>query len=135
MPCDEVRNIPQSILAALAEALEQNGYVAERQRREFTEVARFFNGQGLDVMPIKGMALDLTVYRKVCMERGDVDLLLRYSGGCAKEINPEQARNFFLGITSYFECEIHHHDVNLIGILPVDFDLIWSDASPGIFRG
>jgi hypothetical protein len=131
-----INGMPQSIKGAFVLAAMQNAVFVERQQTEFLQVARFFQDHGMDVMPVKGMALDLTVYREPWYtQSGDVDVLLRYSRSGSSKIDLAEVHAFFLGIKGCFECEIRHHDLNIVAVLPVDFDLIWRDASPLVFRG
>ena len=105
--------------------------VAKRHLREgLWKVLRFFNEKQLDVMLIKGAALDLfgNGYGRYTVSR-DVDLIIR--------AHYQQLREELLmeldEMNSGFPLEYDfysHHDIDMNGALPIDWDRIWADAIP-----
>jgi hypothetical protein len=90
---------------------------------------------GYQVMLLKGLALDLLVYREpwVTVSK-DADLLLRPEPG-RRLADDERAVRLSL-YRSGIECDLlHHHDVDMNGVLPVHFDRIWSAARTVDFHG
>jgi hypothetical protein len=105
----------------------------ERRARRLAEVLARFNQSNIDVMLIKGAAVELLVYDKVCTTPQDLDLVLK--PGREQLTNQTEALIAQLegvGIEyDYFE----HHDVTMNGVLPVDFHQIWEEAVSVTFRG
>lgn len=132
---EEVKDLPQSLVDACLASLVESDSLAELQRSEFVKVAHFFQDRGVEVMPVKGLALDLIVYERAWYTiKADIDLLVRYSRGDEHRIDQREMIALFRKLKTSFECETHHHDLSINGVLPIDFDLIWHDASALVFR-
>ena len=89
---------------------------------------------GLEVMLLKGTALDLLVYQEpwVAASR-DIDLLLRPLPGWQRGEEERRVRRSLY--RSGIECDLgQHHDLDMHGVLPVSFERIWEDARPVRFR-
>ncbi len=90
---------------------------------------------GYQVMLLKGLALDLLVYREpwVTVSR-DADLLLRPEPGRRLAQDEREVRRSLY--RSGIECDLPgHHDVDMNGVLPVRFDRIWEAARAVDFHG
>jgi hypothetical protein len=107
----------------------------ERRAEKLVEVLAYFNAKGIDVMLIKGAALDLLVYEHPWYKAADdVDLVLRQKREDVSEADQTQLMQSLhdTGIEyDYFT----HHDVVLNGLLPIDFNRIWDEASRIEFGG
>ena len=110
--------------------------VAKRHLREgLWKVLRFFNEKQLDVMLIKGAALDLfgNGYGRYTVSR-DVDLIVR----AREEDLPDDVLAQILALSDGFplEYDFHgHHDIDMNGVLPIDWNRIWGDAIPVHYEG
>lgn len=126
----------------------KNGTI-ERFRRSFAEnlaakqsmkdglwrILGFFNERGVDVMLIKGASIDLfgagsgpyTVSR-------DIDLIVR----AREEEVPDDTMAQISALSNGFPLEYDfygHHDVDMNGVLPIDWDRVWADATPIHYAG
>ena len=95
----------------------------------------FLRDQGFEVMLIKGAALDIVVYEHPYYTTPmDIDIVLSVRSEMLTDAQNKcvEDRMHGLGIEyDYFE----HHDVVMNGVLPVDFQRIWDEATPLDFRG
>lgn len=90
---------------------------------------------GYQAMLLKGLALDLLVYREpwVTVSK-DADLLLRPEPGRRLAADEREVRRSLY--RSGIECDLPgHHDVDMNGVLPVRFDRIWAAARAVDFHG
>jgi hypothetical protein len=90
---------------------------------------------GYQVMLLKGLALDLLVYREPWVTTSkDADLLLRPEPGRRLSEDERAVRRSLY--RSGIECDLPgHHDVDMNGVLPVRFDRIWAAARAVDFHG
>ena len=97
-------------------------------REELWRILAFFNGRGLDVMLIKGASIDLfdpgsgpyTISR-------DIDLIIRVH----EDDVPDDTTAKISAASNGFPLEFDfygHHDVDMNGVLPIDWDRVWADA-------
>jgi len=126
----EALHIPEDI----AHKFELNTYsqVIEKKKsaQRLKEALAFFSERGIDVMLAKGIALEQLVYDHPWFTvTQDIDLILkrRLDEISSKELHDIQHTMHNSGIEYDFYS---HHDLNINGALPVDFDHIWSDAYP-----
>jgi hypothetical protein len=129
------QKIPPAIVKKLRRRLQQNIILKEKIAKRIRWALSFFNDRSIDVMIVKGAALDVLVYEQPWYTMmKDVDLIIK---PCRTKIPAaEQAafRTFFhrSGVEyDYFE----HHDIVMNGVLPVDFRRIWDDSSAVDFGG
>ncbi len=125
---------PASVGEKLKKAALNNIIVKEKTYSRLQEVIAHLNDRSIDVMMIKGAALDLLVYEYPWYTVSqDTDVILRREPG-----GFDQAERAYLqsllhktGIEfDYFE----HHDVTLNGALPINFEEIWRDGKQVTFR-
>jgi len=123
-------NIPEDI----THKFELNTYsqVIEKKKsaQQLKEALAFFTERSIDVMLVKGTALEQLVYDQPWFTTAqDIDLILRRR---LEEISPEELHDIQHTMhNSGIEYDFYsHHDLNINGALPVDFDLIWDDAHP-----
>ncbi|MBX2998308.1 MAG: nucleotidyltransferase family protein [Caldilineaceae bacterium] len=88
----------------------------------------FFNRQGIDVMLIKGAALEISVYEQPWYVVHDVDLVIRARLQDLDEAQQQTIHDFFAPLHGFEYDFFHHHDVTMNGVLPVDFEAIWREA-------
>jgi len=103
-------------------AAAHNAIDKERRGRVLGDALAYFAGKSVEVMLIKGAALDVLVYERPYLTVSkDIDIIL------SKKVEVPH----FPGIEYDF---YHHHDTDINGALPVDFDRIWRDSLPIIYR-
>ncbi|MFW6059582.1 MAG: nucleotidyltransferase family protein [Phycisphaeraceae bacterium] len=121
-------DVPRPILMRLKLAQFEKIEEKERARRMLRDVLAFFNSHDMPVMLVKGAALDAVVHEEPWHTTSlDIDVLIRPR---AEEI-PDDLREqvWHFNRTGPFECDFHeHHDLNIDGVLPVDFEAIWRAA-------
>jgi hypothetical protein len=122
------------IPADITHKFELNAYsqVIEKKKaaQRLKESLTFFSKQGIDVMLAKGIALEQLVYDQPWFTAAqDIDLILRRR---LEDISPEELHDIQHTMhNSGIEYDFYtHHDLNINGALPVDFDRIWDDAPP-----
>jgi hypothetical protein len=103
--------------------------ILEAQARDLAAALRFFAGSQIDAMLLKGIALTWFVCEHPWYANpGDVDLLVR-PAATGRNIDWQAAAAYLRTLETSFECESHHHDLTLSGVLPIDFASVWQDAS------
>lgn len=128
------RVLPPAIAHQLQQATYQNIAVKAGVMVKLAEVCAFCQARAIDVMAIKGMALDLLVYAQPWYTVHDVDLILRPVAPLDPAVSGEVER-FFWPLPG-FEYEFDtHHDVTMNGVLAVDFTPIWASARQLEVRG
>lgn len=131
-----VSYIPHSIIAQFEHDLYQNVATKELMRNKTREVLSFFNQNDIDVMLIKGSAMDLLVYDHPWYTvSGDIDIVLRPK---QDEISEKVKRDIdtIIHEIPIFECDYFEHDDVTAGrSFPVNFQRIWEDADKLAFRG
>jgi hypothetical protein len=115
--------------------LGQNLTAKQALTCKLAEVLAFCCEHRLDVLLVKGVALDLLVYGPHAFTTSqDIDLVLRAK---AAELGPAE-RAAIASVTRGYPLEYdyyEHHDITLNGALPVNFDRIWRDAIGVRFEG
>lgn len=123
--------IPQRITRILTNSVSRYVLFEEKKAKAIRDLLQYLNSRSLRSMLVKGAALNLQVYQ--CpwyTESKDADLVI-YNR------RTELADDLLWEISSLahtlkgFEIEVdffEHHDLNMNGILPVDFERIWRDA-------
>jgi hypothetical protein len=126
--------VPPEIVEQLELYFYRNVVIKERVASRLADVLAFFNDHTMDVMLIKGAAVDAVVYEHPWYTlSNDVDLVIREKTGA---VNDRQIAEHLKPDHKYFEWDyFEHHDVVMNGVLPVDFQRIWEDASKSEFRG
>ncbi len=127
--------ITSKVMESFRFEFAQNLVTKQRLAVEIERVLAFFDREGLDVMLVKGAALDLLVYHPhpYTVSR-DVDLIVRRR---EEDISEETLK----GITDLLrhlplEYDFYgHHDLDLNGVLPINFESIWDEANQIQFRG
>lgn len=127
--------VPGEIMARFKADLMANMLAKKRLAHNASRAISFFAAQSLEVMLVKGVALDALVYRQPWFTvLNDIDLVINLK---PEMVSPATYRHFMQQLHAtavefdYFE----HHDVTMNRVLPVDFEQIWADAAPLLFHG
>lgn len=127
--------IPHWIIEQFQLSFAQNLVRKRRLSDKLADTLRFFQQAGIEVMLIKGAAHDLLLHksRPFTVSR-DVDIVIRSS---KEEIKAETLEQI-MSLPNQFPLEFDfesHHDLDLNGVLPIDFGQIWEDAVKIPFTG
>jgi hypothetical protein len=127
--------LPSEIGDQLSRRVAENMLLKEWLAEKLSQGVAFFHRRAIDVMLIKGAALDVLVYNAPWYTVPyDLDLVIRPSRAEVSNQAQKEIRTFFhrSGIEyDYFE----HHDVMMNGVLPIDFHRIWADATQTEVQG
>ncbi len=127
--------MPEEVMKQFRFGFAQNILTKQRLANEIERVMAFFHRVGLDVMLVKGAALDLLIYdpHPYTISR-DVDLVIRRR----KEDIPGEILKGIAELQRHLPLEydfFRHHDLDLNGVLLIDFQGIWEEATKIQFRG
>jgi hypothetical protein len=119
----------------LQRAFFENVLIKAQEAERLAQGIARLRGAGYQVMLLKGLALDLLVYREPWVTTSkDADLLLRPEPGRRLSDDERAVRRSLY--RSGIECDLlTHHDVDMNGVLPVRFDRIWADSRAVDFHG
>lgn len=122
-------NIPQNILRQFRLNLYHNVTSQERNSERLADALIFFERKSIEVMLVKGVALDAVVYDHPWFTVSqDIDIVTK----ARREEVPEETQSeiFNLFDNSDIECDyFEHHDIVMNGTLSVDFHRIWAEAN------
>jgi hypothetical protein len=105
-----------------------NMLAKQKQASRLAEVLAYLHENQIDAMLIKGLALDLCVYRQPWYTvANDIDLVLRSRCPESRSRQQAQVKTRFSGLGVEFEFDTHH-DMTLNQTIPIDFERIWHDA-------
>lgn len=127
--------IPESIVNRYRLFAMRNTVRKEQRVQRTLQALEYFNAQSIDVMLIKGGALDLLVYdHAMLITSNDIDLVLKRH---REEISPAHMQQIMSDMhQSGIEYDFFsHHDMTINGALPVDFERIWREATRIDYRG
>jgi hypothetical protein len=121
--------VPPDIMERFKQCLMRNMLLKEKQAQNLNRALSFFAGRSIDVMLVKGGALDLLVYDRLhSTTLKDLDIVMRIRREDTSEEEYHEFRHFFYerGIEyDYFA----HHDITMNGVLAIDFQRVWRDAN------
>ena len=137
-------NIPSTVLDRFKKTQIRNIFIKQWTEAALEKVLALFNRKGIDVMLVKGEALDYMVYDRPWYTISlDVDLVIRaredeLTQGDRREIlklldDFNRERNPFKKHIEYDFYE--HHDITMNNILTVDWGRIWAEAEKVQIRG
>lgn len=133
--CGAGLSVSPQVSARFEDARLANLVYKELMAKRVAAALAWFNARSIDVMLLKGTALDLLIYDQPWFTRpADIDLVLRCRRNTAAF---EQMRGTTVALlrlkieVNFFE----HHDITMNGALPVDFERIWRDAREVEVRG
>lgn len=128
-------NLKNGVVAKFKRSFADNLVAKHYLREGLWRILRFFNECNLDVMLIKGGALNMLKNgaNRYTVSR-DVDLIIRsrkeeLSSGVLTQIHQ---------LTDGYPLEFDfygHHDIDMNGALPIDWGRVWVDAIPVQYRG
>lgn len=120
--------IPPDRLAEFRQHLMDNIVLKQQSSERLEAALAFFHHKSIDVMVIKGAALDILVYDPPWYTTShDVDLVLRVEREALSD-SEQQALSDELHRSGIEFDYFTHHDVVMNGVLPVDFHRVWQDA-------
>lgn len=128
-------NIPESIVNRYRLYAMRNTVHKEQRVQRTLQALEFINAQSIDVMLMKGAALDLLVYdHAMFITSSDIDFVLKPR---REELSTEQLQGIMDNLhESGIEYDFFsHHDMTINGALPVDFERIWREANRIDYRG
>jgi hypothetical protein len=128
--------VPDETRTAFTKCLLKNKFVKQHRSRELDRVVSDCEGLDIDVLLIKGAALDAVAYERPWYTvAADIDLMIRDRHGAAPA-EKMQAIAWHIECSGPFECEyFKHHDVDINGLLRIDFARIWQEAVQVDLRG
>ncbi len=127
--------VPEEVLDRYRQYSLKQAYLKAKRGKILWEALDYFRQKSIQVLLIKGAALDWLVYDQPWYTVSkDVDIILspKKDGLSTEEI---------LDIGNYFHQRgvefdfFEHHDMNMNGVLPVDFQRVWQDARVLDYRG
>lgn len=137
--CADELDVPEEVLGHLRHIAEHNKFTWAVSQAVLEKALALFNAKGIDVMLVKGVALNLLVYDQPWYTASaDIDLLIR-----PRRSELDQAD--LQAIVTYLEKFNHqrsryklhleydfyaHHDVTMNGLLPWDATRLWHEARP-----
>jgi hypothetical protein len=128
-------NIPEPIVNRYRLFAMRNTVRKEQRAQRTLQALEYFNAQSIDVMLIKGAALDLLVYdHAMLITSNDIDFVLKRR---REELSPDHIQKIMSDLhQSGIEYDFYsHHDMTINGALPVDFERIWQEAEQIDYRG
>ena len=130
-------NIPPKMLTRFKKAQIHNILVKKRTRTSLAKALDLFREKGIEVMVVKGEALNHLVYEQAWYTISyDIDLVIQARVEELDEIehneilklldDDNQVRD---GFKEHIEYDFYeHHDISMNNILKVDWPLIWAEA-------
>lgn len=127
--------MPQDIIDKFKLCVATNIVRKDRRAEKIVEVLSFFKRKSIDVMLIKGAALDILVYDQPWyMISSDVDLIVRRRREDMAKEDKKEIASLLHNLS--IECEyFRHHDVDMDRVLPINFQKIWDNATRITWRG
>jgi hypothetical protein len=136
MQCLDIESaIPSDVMEQFRFGFAQNMVTKQRWAEEIEGVLAFFHREDLDVMLVKGAALDLLFYNPHSYTSSrDVDLIIRRKKEDVSEETLQRIADLLQNLPLEYDF-FGHHDLDLNGVLPIDFQEIWDEAIQIQFRG
>jgi len=108
-----------------------------KQEQDIVKVLSHFNKKSVDVMLIKGAALNFTVYQDFSgYIIGDMDLILKNHREEVSNHEDQEDIAFFKKLSTLVEWErFQHHDVSRNETLKINFEYIWHNTKKTFFKG
>jgi hypothetical protein len=121
-------NIPQDILNQFRLCLMHNTIAKQRMQKNLNKALSFFQEKSIKVLLVKGVALDILVYRQPeYTVLSDLDIVISVKRSQVSKQEQQEFVSFFVRTGVEFDYYTHH-DVNMNGALPINFEQIWRDA-------
>lgn len=120
-------NVPAAVLARLRGGMFRAITTKEQQRRELVRALDFLADHGFTTMLIKGASLDAAVLETPWhVSSLDIDLMVRTPADRVDE--PLRERVYDLNRGPFEADFARHHDLDIDGLLTVDYPGLWADA-------
>ena len=88
----------------------------------------FFDRRNIDIMLVKGVAMDLLVYAQPWYTYHDIDIVIGSPHRAITKQEYDEIAELFSSLQGFEYDFFEHHDVIMNGVLAVDFNSIWRDA-------
>jgi len=128
-------DVPDKAIQKLKLSVYKNTVGKERQRERLIRALSFFRDLGLEVMMIKGAALDLCVYENPdYVLSNDVDIMLHAR-------REDYSEEYYRNIERYLHAQaiefdfFSHHDFDINKLLPIDYESVWDQAERAEYNG
>ncbi len=126
---------PAGLIEAWKQRAAVNTLAKNRQAGIVRDVVAFFSQRGSRVMLLKGVALDAVVYDNLWRtQSGDADLLVDTPFDALTTDDAARLGDLIRGHGVELNFR-RHHDVDMNGVLFVDYARMWSDARAISYRG
>lgn len=127
--------MPQDIIDKFKLCVATNIVRKDRRAEKIVEVLSFFKRKSIDVMLIKGAALDILVYDQPWyMISSDVDLIVRRRREDMAKEDKKEIASLLHNLS--IECEyFRHHDVDMDRVLPINFQKKFGTMRPELHGG
>jgi hypothetical protein len=125
--------VPEAVRAHLQAQTYRNIAVKAGVQAKLVAICAFCDAHAVDVLLLKGAALDQLVYTQPWFVVHDVDLLLRFRPHVreADQAAHKAAIDRYFWTFPGFEYEFEtHHDLTMNGLLAIDWAAIWGAAQP-----
>jgi hypothetical protein len=120
--------VPHAVVAQFEALTLRTIVLKSAVAAKLREVLSFFKRREIDVMLIKGVALEISVYQHPWYVIHDVDLVIRArEEGFTKE-ERTSIHDLFAALPGFEYDFFEHHDVTMNGLLPIDFQTLWQEA-------
>ena len=129
--------ITSDILAQFKSSTMMFSFIKLKLEQDIVKILSYFNEKSVEVMLIKGAALNFTIYNDFAgYVIGDIDLILKNHRETITEQEDQADITFFQKFKVLVEWErFQHHDVSRSDTLPIDFERIWGNAKETTFNG
>lgn len=127
---DIISQLSQSVLEQNQQIILSNLAVKKKRAAHIMKALEVFDQKNWRAILLKGAALDLVVYAQPWYTRSkDVDIMInaRLSDISPRELRRIQTIFYMTGVEYDF---YEHHDMNMNGMLPINFDTVWQNAQP-----
>lgn len=122
--------LPDALREQYRRYVLRNIFSKQERARQLKQAMEFFRQNGICAIVLKGAAQELLVYEQPWYTVSfDIDLILQpRREEVPTELLKEIAQKFHRKRVEYDYFQ--HHDMNINGMLPVDFDAVWQAARP-----
>ncbi|MFC1996045.1 nucleotidyltransferase family protein [Chloroflexota bacterium] len=128
--CDELDiNIPEEIAGKFRLATVHTIAMTGKRTDQLVKISAFFDNRSIDIMIIKGAALEILVYDQPWYTTSkDLDLIIKMDPAEFKQSDRWELEDLKRDIPLEYDF-LEHHDVTINGVLPIDFNTIWEDSN------
>lgn len=127
--------IPHDVIEKFKLCVATNIVRKNLREEKMVELLSFFKRKSIDVMLLKGAALDMLVYDQPWyMVSEDIDLIVKQK---REDFTVEDRKELVVLLRQLsIECGyFEHHDVDMFGVLSINYQRIWANANKVEYRG